>query len=157
MTRTPDFTHKFIRFFTSAGYSGYFPLAPGTVGTVASAAVYWLMRDMGQICLIAGTLVLFLAGVPASSRAEVIYGVRDDGRIVIDEFVGFWMAMWFLPPRAEYVAAGVILFRFFDIVKPFGIRRLEGRFHGGLGIMMDDVAAGVCANLCIQLFRLAVR
>lgn len=139
------------------GYAGYSPLAPGTAGTLAAAAAYWLVRDLGQIYLITGTLMLFLAGVPASTRAEVMYGVRDSGRIVIDEFVGFWAAMWFLPPQAGYVIAGVVLFRIFDIFKPFGIRKLESRYQGGLGIMIDDVAAGVCTNLCLQIFRLAVR
>ena len=139
------------------GYAGYSPLAPGTAGTVAAALIYWFTRDMGQICLITATLILFLAGVPASSRAEAMYGVRDAGRIVIDEFVGCWVSMWFLPPRAGYIVAAVVLFRIFDILKPFGIRKLEDRYHGGLGIMVDDVAAGLCANLCVQVFRLAAR
>ena len=157
MTTAPDFTDRFIRFFTSVGYVGYSPLAPGTAGTVVAAAAYWLVRDLGQIWLITGTLMLFLAGVPTSGRAEVMYGVRDSGRIVIDEFVGFWVAMWFLPPKAGYVVVGVVLFRIIDIFKPFGIRKLESRYHGGLGVMIDDVAAGVYTNICIQIFRLALR
>jgi len=106
------------------------------------------MSDAGRLAV---AFFVFAAGVPAASRAEVLYGRKDCGRIVIDEFAGYWVAMAFLPATAGYMIAAFFAFRFFDILKPFPARKLERRCSGGWGVMLDDVAAGVYANLAVRV------
>ncbi len=155
MAKHSNFSDSLIKFFTSVGYAGYSPFAPGTVGTFVAMAAYWLLPDLSPTCRLFVIAVLFIAGVPASSRAEIIYGENDCGRIVLDEFVGYWIAMMFLPPTPAYLIAGFVVFRFFDIIKPSPVRELERKYSGGMGIMIDDVAAGIYSNLALQVFRLA--
>lgn len=156
MAKYSNVSDGFIKFFTSVGYAGYSPFAPGTVGTFAAMAVYWLLPDLSPTCRLLVIAVLFAAGVPASSRAESIYGEHDCGRIVLDEFVGYWITMMFLPSTPAWLIAGFFVFRFFDIVKPSPVRELERKYSGGMGVMIDDVAAGIYSNLVLQIFRLAV-
>jgi len=144
------------RFLATLGYVGFFPVAPGTAGTVVAALLLWILRDAGLIVHLTGLLLLVGVGVPVSERTERVSGDRDPGCIVIDEAAGFWLTMLFVPPTAGMFLGGLILFRLFDIVKPLGIRKLEKRFPGGAGIMIDDLAAGALANLCLQAGRVAV-
>ncbi len=136
------------------GYTGYFPFASGTVGTFAAMVVYWLLPDFSPLCRLFVIVLLFTAGVPASSRAESIYGVPDSGRIVLDEFVGYWITMMFLPFTPAWLFAGFVVFRIFDVIKPSPVRELERKYSGGFGVMIDDVAAGIYSNLVLQIFRL---
>jgi len=154
LAKHSNFSDSFIKIFTSVGYAGYSPFAPGTVGTFAAMAAYWLLPDLSPTCRLSVIAVLFIAGVPASSRAETIYGEKDCGRIVLDEFVGYWIAMMFLPPTPACLISGFVVFRFFDIIKPSPVRELERKYSGGMGIMIDDVAAGIYSNLALHVFRL---
>ena len=156
MAKHSNFSDGFIKFFTSVGYAGYFPFAPGTVGTFAAMVAYWLLPDLSETSRLLVIAALFAAGVPASTRAESIYGIHDCGRIVLDEFVGYWITMMFLPQTPAYLIAGFVVFRIFDIIKPSPVRNLEKKYSGGMGIMIDDVAAGIYSNLVLQLFRLVV-
>ncbi len=90
--------------------------------------------------------------IAISDRAEAAYGVSDDARIVIDEFIGYWIAIAFLPHTRLFVVSAFILFRIFDVWKGLGIARW-GRLPGGWGVVMDDIIAGLYANLCLQLLR----
>lgn len=112
---------------------------------------YWAARDLSDAGRLAIAAAVLAAGIPAASRAEVLYGKKDCGRIVIDEFVGYWVAMAFLPATAGYMIAAFFAFRFFDILKPFPARMLERRCAGGWGVMLDDVAAGIYANLLMKM------
>ncbi|MBI3592707.1 MAG: phosphatidylglycerophosphatase A, partial [Nitrospirae bacterium] len=81
-------------------------------------------------------------------------GIKDSKHIVIDEFVGYLASVAFLPLTAGYIVAAFFLFRFFDILKPPPIRNVEKKFHGGLGIMLDDLLAGIFTNIILQIWRM---
>ncbi len=131
---------------------GYCPGAPGTAGTLMGLILFYFLRpDLFTHCAI--VFGIFAVGTISAHYAEKAFGTKDSGQIVIDEVLGYAVAVLFLPMTASYLIAGFFLFRFFDIVKPPPVRQIERAFSGGLGVMMDDVAAGVCANLVLQLWR----
>ncbi len=102
-------------------------------------------------------VMLFLVigiGTICSHHAERLLDENDSRHIVIDEFAGYLLSMIFLPPTIAYLVAGFLLFRFFDILKPLPIRKIEKIFPGGLGIMADDLLAGIYTNLVLQAWRL---
>ncbi len=145
--------NRLILFFASGCYSGYAPIASGTVGTLVGIPVFILLSQLPLLQYGILTAGFLLAGVWLSSRAEAILGARDSGVIVIDEITGYLVTMFALPVGWWSVLGGFALFRVFDILKPFPIRRIDRRFRGGWGVMLDDVAAGVYANLSLQLLR----
>jgi len=131
--------------------SGLSPKAPGTVGTVMAIPL-WLLLQQLPLLPYAGVLVLaFLFGVFCCGYTAKAMGVHDDGSIVWDEFVGFWIAMCAVPAEPVWILAGFALFRLFDIAKPWPIKWLDKQVHGGFGIMIDDVLAGVFAAVLLQL------
>lgn len=138
-------------FFATVGYSGYFPIAPGTVGSAAGLVVYllvwWTQSPIVEVGLI---VALFSAGVWASTTAEHYFGGIDPGPIVIDEVVGMLITLAFIPVGWSAALAGFVLFRIFDVIKPYPAGRLEA-LHGGLGVMADDAMAAVYANLSLRL------
>jgi phosphatidylglycerophosphatase A len=137
-------------FVATAGYCGYFPIAPGTVGSAAGLVVYllvwWGQSPLLEVALIVG---LFAAGVWAGTTAERYFGGIDPGPIVLDEVVGMLITLAFIPVGVSGALAGFILFRLYDVVKPYPANRLE-RLHGGLGVMADDAMAAVYANLTLR-------
>jgi phosphatidylglycerophosphatase A len=137
-------------FIATAGYCGYFPLAPGTVGSAAGLVVYllvwWMQSPIGEAALIAA---LFAAGVWAGTTAERYFGGIDPGPIVLDEVVGMLITLAFIPVGLPGAVAGFVLFRLFDVVKPFPARQLES-LHGGLGVMADDAMAAIYANITLR-------
>lgn len=141
-----------ILFIATVGYLGYFPVAPGTVGSLAGILIYWV-TDLTPLISSALILLLFSFGVWVSEGAEKILERRDAPQIVLDEAVGAFLSISFLPRRTGYIIGGFLLFRFFDILKPFPIRRLEERLKGGLGIMLDDILAAIYTNLILQAIR----
>jgi len=140
-------------------FVGYVPFAQGTFGALWIPVLYELLKTsvsaaVLEAVMIAAAVVLYALGVWASGACERIWG-RDPGRVVIDEVVGMLVALLFIPLSATTVWAGFLLFRVFDVFKPPPVRRFE-RFGGGFGVMNDDVAAGVYANICLRLLLLAV-
>jgi len=137
-------------FIATFGYSGYFPVAPGTVGSACGLLVYllvwWTQSPVVEVGLI---VVLFAAGVWAGTTAERYFGGIDPGPVVIDEVVGMLITLAFIPVGASGAAAGFVLFRIFDVIKPYPAARLES-LHGGLGVMADDAMAAVYANLSLR-------
>jgi len=130
---------------------GYSPVAPGTLGTLAAIPVYYFLSKIPSP-LYEITLVGFLfLSVWVSENAEIFFGKKDDQRIVIDEVMGFLITMLWVPKTVLFVTIGFFLFRFFDILKPFPIRRLEKGFKGGFGVVLDDIMAGVYANIVLRL------
>lgn len=131
--------------------AGYVPFAPGTVGSAAGLVVYLAVRYAGggaaELVAIVGVFVL---GVWAAHRAERHFGRSDPGPVVIDEVVGMLVTLAFVPVSIAGALVGFFFFRLFDVVKPFPADRLE-RLHGGLGIMADDVMAGLYANLALRV------
>ncbi len=140
--------------------SGYSPVAPGTAGSLLCAVIAWLLvpetvpgDPFTRVAAHAVTLAAFAAlAVWAADRGQHVYG-HDGSRIVIDEFAGFLLAVFLLPKTPFVYAAAFLLFRGFDVVKPFPARRAEG-LPGGLGIVTDDLVAGVYANLLVRLMLL---
>jgi phosphatidylglycerophosphatase A len=146
----------FVLFFSSAFGSGYIKRAPGTFASVVGLLLWILFIPQNYIFHIFAVAAIFLISVFLSGAAEKIYAKKDDQRIVVDEICGIWISAAFLPKSAAYMAAAFVLFRLFDIKKPFFIKNLQN-IKGGLGITIDDVAAGVFANAALQIIKLAVK
>lgn len=126
------------------------PGAPGTAGTLAAVGIVYLLSLAGGAALyLVFTLGLTILSFAAAGRCVSIFKREDPPEVVIDEVCGFLVCMLFITPDPLNLAIGFFLFRFFDIAKPFPIRRFE-RLPGGYGIVMDDVLAGVYGNLCLQ-------
>lgn len=142
---------RFAVFLATVGYCGYSPVAPGTVGSAAGLVVYllvwWTHSAVLEIALIVG---LFAAGVWAGTTAEQYFGGIDPGPVVIDEVVGMLITLAFIRVGWSGALAGFLLFRIFDVLKPFPAGRFE-QFHGGLGVMADDAMAAVYANASLRL------
>ncbi len=129
--------------------AGLVPGAPGTVGTAAALPMVVLVAVAGPwlgLGLVLAFVVLAAWGAGVSER---MLGRTDPGEVVSDEVAGFMVTLYLLPLTWPYVAGGFVLFRLLDILKPFPVRRLE-RAPGGAGVILDDVAAGVLANLVLR-------
>lgn len=139
-------------FVASFGYVGYFPIAPGTAGSAAGLALFALVRWIGGGPAVElGTIVAVCAlGVWGAGRTEVALGRKDPGIVVIDEVAGMLITLALLPVSTTGAVLGFLLFRVFDVVKPYPAAQLE-HLHGGLGIMLDDVVAGVYSYLVLRL------
>ncbi|HVP58214.1 MAG TPA: phosphatidylglycerophosphatase A [bacterium] len=147
--------------FGTGFYSGYFPIAPGTVGSGVGVGIYLVLLKAGVLSpsSLAGWVslaaIVLAAGWASAWHLERRFG-HDDKHIVIDEIWGMLIAVALLPASARYVVGGFLLFRLFDIVKPFPARRVE-RIGSGLGVMLDDGIAGIYANLVLHLAKALVR
>lgn len=132
--------------------TGLAPRAPGTAGTLLGVLLYLALMSVGvgHLGLILVTLAVTAVGLWCSGRAARALGAPDHPGIVIDEVAGLLLSMWLVPGSAVTVLAGFALFRFFDIVKPWPIRLVDRRLHGGAGIMLDDLLAGAAACLCLH-------
>jgi len=131
--------------------SGLIPFAPGTFGTLAAIPLYLLLRPLPLALYLPLVLVLFIAGVALCGRTAHALGVHDHPAIVFDEVVGYLVTMVLAPSTWWAVAAGFLLFRLFDILKPWPVSRADLRVGGGLGIMLDDLLAGLYALAVLQL------
>lgn len=132
--------------------TGHIPFAPGTAGTLVALVIYLLLPESIFISLSPGLIILFVlsfASVAITGSAEKQMS-KDDKRIVLDEFVGFFFAVFFLPKKLVLIIIAFILFRMLDIFKPFPINLVQ-KFKGGWGIMADDLLAGVSTNICLQI------
>lgn len=141
-------SHKIIS--TSLGI-GYIGKGAGTYAAIATCLV-WYFTLAGQygswLAPVLITLIITAQGVYSGNKVEALWG-KDHGRVVIDEVSGMCISLLFVPVEIKYIIAGLILFRFFDILKPLGIRKLE-KWPGGWGVMADDVLAGIYANIVLQ-------
>ena len=138
-------------FFAFGFGSGLAPKAPGTFGTLAAIPLYWLLQDLSWPIYLSWLVVTFALGVYWCDRSSKQLGVHDHGGIVWDEFVGYWITMFMAPKSWVFMLLGFILFRFFDIVKPWPIGWIDKKVKGGFGIMIDDVLAGIYAFILLQL------
>ncbi len=133
---------------------GYSPVVPGTLGTLVAVPVYLLLSRIPPALYELTLVAFFFFGTWLSDHAERYFGHKDDRRIVIDEIMGFLVTMLWIPKTGLTILMGFLIFRFFDIVKPFPIRIVEKKFKGGWGVVLDDVLAGIYANLCLQIYQL---
>jgi len=143
-----------IRAFASGLFSGYSPFISGTVGSLVGLGIYLIPGFERPEILIPVVVIAFILGIPASRRMEMRYG-HDPAEVTIDEVVGMWITLAFLPKTFFYIAAGFFLFRILDIIKPFPARRID-RLEGGLGIMLDDAVVAIYANLVLQVVRAVI-
>ena len=152
MAHTPTSVWRNPVHFLAFGLgSGASPIAPGTAGTVVAVLIYLLLPAMDVVSYGAFVIASFVLGVWLCGKTARDLGVHDHGGIVWDEFTGFWLTMLLAPPGWLFVILGFLLFRFFDVVKPWPIGWVDRHVHGGVGIMMDDVLAGVMAMISLQL------
>jgi phosphatidylglycerophosphatase A len=140
----------FILALATGGGSGYSPVASGTVGSLVGLALWVPLVGLSPLAYAVACAAVAGVGIWAAGRAEQILGSHDDGRITIDEVAGMLVSLAWLPARPEVAGVGFLLFRIFDIWKPFPARAAE-RLPGGLGVMADDLVAGAYANLGGQL------
>ncbi len=136
---------------------GYAPVVPGTLGTLVAIPIYYFLSNILSPIYEITLIGFFFLSVWISENAERVCGKKDDQRIVIDEIMGFLITMLWVPKTLLFVILGFFLFRFFDILKPFPIRRLEKGFKGGFGVVLDDVVAGVYANIVLRIIHLITR
>jgi phosphatidylglycerophosphatase A len=130
--------------------AGYAPLAPGTFGSAVGLLLWLVLPDVHWLQVLA-IAAISVVGAWSGSVAEEHFHRRDPGQVVVDEVAGMMVTLAFNPlPSLAWAAAAFVLFRAADIVKPFPVDRLE-RLPGGIGIMADDLAAGVYANLALRL------
>jgi len=142
---------RFILFLATGFGVGYSPIAPGTLGTLVAIPIYYFLSGI-PFPLYEITLVgFFFLSVWVSENAERFFGKKDDQRIVIDEIIGFLITMLWIPKTIPFIIIGFFLFRFFDILKPFPVRHLEKGLKGGYGVVLDDVLAGVYANIILHV------
>jgi len=142
-----------VKIFSSVFFIGYIPLASGTFASAFAVLPYLLMWNSPVYFPV--TMILFLLGVFASTKAEKIYKEEDPHKVVIDEVVGYFITMAFIPFGVWWMVAGFFLFRLFDIWKPFPVMQSQ-KLPAGWGIMVDDVLAGIYANLVLQIAVLVI-
>lgn len=141
--------------FISFGFgSGLSPWAPGTVGTILALPIYWevapLVSDETFVLLL---IIAFMVGVWACKKTGEALGVADYGGMVWDEVVAFLLVLFFTPQGFFWTLLAFSLFRFFDIVKPPPIRHFDRTWHGGLGVMFDDILAAGYTLLCLAVIK----
>jgi len=142
---------RFIILFATGFGVGYSPIAPGTLGTLVAIPVYYFLSNISSPIYEITLIGFFFLSVWMSENAEIFFGKKDDPRIVIDEMMGFLITMLWVPKTTRFIIIGFFLFRFFDILKPFPIRRFEKRLKRGFGVVLDDVIAGVYSNIILHI------
>jgi phosphatidylglycerophosphatase A len=141
----------FVKLFASGLYSGYVPKASGTVGSFVALLLYYFIPPLSHsYLLLLVSAVTFVVGIQASYKMEQYYG-HDPAQVTIDEVVGMWVSLLFLPKNILITGLAFLVFRVFDIMKPYPANRFDA-MHGGFGIMMDDVISGIYTNFIVQLF-----
>lgn len=155
--RAPTPFRSPVQFLAFGFGSGLSPRAPGTVGTAMAVPCYWLLSGLGLFGYTLAVLAAALAGIWICGAASRELGVHDHGGIVWDEFVGLWVTLWAVPADWLWVIIGFVVFRVYDIAKPWPVGWLDRRVGGGFGIMVDDVLAGAmaCATLHLALWLAA--
>ncbi|MEK7851904.1 MAG: phosphatidylglycerophosphatase A [Deltaproteobacteria bacterium] len=131
--------------------AGYSPIAPGTAGSLLGVVLYVPFSGLSPFYYILFLLFGSLLSIKVAGEAERLFGKKDCQIIVIDEVVGVFFTMFFLPPTWTYLIAGFFIFRFFDITKPFPARWIDSNLKGGTGIVLDDIVAGIYSNLTLWL------
>ncbi len=147
-----SYSSTLLKNIATLGFVGYLPVAPGTCGTIA-ALLFVAFIPLSHTVLLVIIAFGIVIGSIAAGTAEKLIDEADSCHIIIDEFVGFLVSIIFLPHAYGYLVSAFLLFRFFDILKPFPIGRLEKKIKGGAGIMADDILAGVFTNAALQIWK----
>ena len=139
-----------IKTLTSVFYIGYSKFVPGTLASLAGFLAYVFFIKGNAALHLGLTILVTIIGFGLSARAEEIFNKKDARQIVIDDFYGMWVSLLFLPYSFKLSLAGFILFRIMDGLKPYPIYKVE-RLKGGLGVMGDDLLAGIFVNITLQI------
>ena len=144
---------KLVLFFATGCYSGFSPGAPGTAGSVVGVVLFWLLSSLAFPLYAVTAIAFIFLSIWCAARASVIFQKKDPPQVVMDEIAGYLVTMAAVPLSWGYIIAGFILFRIMDILKPYPIRWIDQNVPGGYGIVLDDVLAGVYANIILQIAR----
>ncbi len=144
------FSRAAVLFIAQGAYSGRSPFAPGTAGTLVGILLYLGVKNLSPIPYGILCVILCSIGIWAAGEAELILGSKDSPSIVIDEIAGYLIAMFMVPSGWGFIAAGFLIFRVFDVVKPWPLFGLQ-EVRGGLGVMLDDIGAGIYTNIVLQI------
>ena len=147
--------NRFILLFASGLGAGFSPYAPGTAGTLVAIPITLLLSPIRFPVYELTILTFFFFSSWIAERAQNHWQKRDDQRIVIDEIMGYFLTMLWIPKTLFFISFGFLLFRLLDIVKPFPCRQLE-KVRGGFGVVLDDVFAGIYANITLQVLLIFV-
>ncbi|MBN1613233.1 MAG: phosphatidylglycerophosphatase A [Deltaproteobacteria bacterium] len=142
---------KFIKFLATGFGSGLASLAPGTAGTLVGIPLYWVFSFQPWPLWLITVLAFSFLAWHVSDQAEKLFGRKDAPCIVIDEIAGLQWTLFLIEPTVLHVALGFALFRLFDITKPCPARLFQDRLPGGLGVVADDLVAGVYGNIVLQI------
>ena len=134
----------------SGFYSGYAPFAPGTFGSIIAFLIFLIPGFEKTYIIIPAILLAIVIGIPVGNYFEELYG-KDPGIFTLDEFIGTWITFLFVPKNWIVLLFGFILWRIFDITKPFPAKKAE-ELKGGVGIILDDVISGVYSLIIIHIF-----
>ena len=134
-------------FLATGAYAGFSPVMPGTVGTLWGVAIAYLTSGLDPYLMAVAVLALLAAALSVSSAAIEVFGAKDPPQVVIDEICGVVVAFFLIPFSLLNAILVFLLFRFFDILKPYPVSAIERGLKGGPGVVLDDVAAGVYANV----------
>jgi phosphatidylglycerophosphatase A len=153
VSRLPD---GVVLFIAQGAWSGRSPIAPGTAGTLVAVMLFLVLRQLSLPFYALSVVIFCLVGTWAAGRAEELLGCKDCPSIVIDEIAGYLISLILLPGTWGFMTAAFLLFRVFDIAKPWPLHGLQ-KVRGGLGVMLDDIGAGIYTNLLLQLAALMLR
>jgi len=145
-----------IMFLATGALCGYAPVMPGTVGSAAGMGCFAVLSSLSLPAYGAVTAAVIFSSFRIADKASRIFKNPDPPQVVIDEIAGTLVTMLSFPADWKYMAAGFVLFRIMDIVKPYPANWINDNMPGGYGIVLDDIVAGIYANLALQLIRLAV-
>lgn len=138
-------------FFATAAYTGYVPVASGTITTlIIGVPLYLLFSQLSALGYVIATVLFFIFSVYISHLGEIILQEKDSSKIVIDEFIGYLIAMMFIPQNWKTMVVAFLIERFIDIVKIYPANVVEEKIPGGLGVVLDDVVAGIYTNLILH-------
>lgn len=146
-----NFKEKAVMFMATGCFIGKIPFAPGTFGSLAGILLYFILSKLSEPAAVVCMILFILFSIWIANDAEKILQRKDPGSIVIDEIAGMAVTLIGLPFNVFYVVAGFVIFRILDISKPFPIRYIEKRISGGAGIVLDDIAAGIVANIILRM------
>jgi phosphatidylglycerophosphatase A len=156
MVQHPGFISRLILALATWGGTGYLPYAPGTWGSAAALPLWWLLTQFGPFGYTLALAGLLVVAVIVAGPAQALLGQVDPSAIVIDEAAGLLVALAWVPLNWVWILAGFVLFRAFDILKPWPISRFD-RGHRGLYVVLDDVAAGVAARVVLEIIMVLWR
>lgn len=145
-----------VLFFATGAGTGYAPVMPGTAGSAVGILVYILLAGLSPKLYIALVCLITMTAIWLSSVAAQLFSCNDPPQVVIDEICGMLVTLLGLPAVWYYVVAGFLLFRVFDVIKPFPANRINNRMHGGAGIVLDDIVAGIYANVVLHGIRYVI-